>query len=41
MLNKHVIFAVDASYFAAGNYVKETGKGKDITYLSFKVNYKF
>ena len=41
MLNKYVTFAVDASYFVAGNYVKETGKGKDITYLSFKANYRF
>lgn len=41
MLTKYVTLAVDASYFAAGNYVKETGKGKNITYLSFKANYKF
>jgi hypothetical protein len=40
-LNSHLSFAFDASYFFADNYVKETGKGKDITYLSFKANYKF
>lgn len=40
-VNKHLLFAFDASYFIAGKYVKETGKGKDITYLSFKANYKF
>lgn len=39
--NKHVSFAFDGSYFFAGSYVRETGKGKDITYLSFKGTYKF
>lgn len=41
LLNKYVSFAVDASYFVAGNYVKETGKGKDLTYASFKADYRF
>lgn len=40
-VNYHLSFSADASYFFAGNYVKETGKGKDITYLSFKASYKF
>jgi hypothetical protein len=40
-VNQHLSFALDVGYFIAGNYVKETGKGKDITYLSFKGNFKF
>ena len=40
-VNKHLSFAFDAAYFFAGKYVKETGKGMDITYISFKSNYKF
>ena len=40
-VNKNVAFAFDGSYFFAGDYVKATGKGKDITYLSFKGTYKF
>ncbi len=40
-LNSHLSFATDASYFFAGNYVRTTGRGKDITYLSFKAGYKF
>lgn len=40
-VSRHLSFAVDAAYFFAGKYVKETGKGKDISYLSFKANYKF
>jgi Alginate export len=39
--NKHLTLGFDASYFFAGNYVKETGKGKDIVYLSSKIGYKF
>ncbi len=38
---RNLSFAIDASYFFAGGYVKATGKGKDITYLSFKGTYKF
>lgn len=41
LLNRYVTFAMDASYFVGGNYVKETGKGKDITYLSFKATWRF
>ena len=40
-ITKNLSFAIDASYFFAGSYIKETGKGKDITYLSFKGTYKF
>ncbi len=32
-VNRNLVFAIDASYFFAGTYVKATGKGKDITYL--------
>jgi hypothetical protein len=39
--NRYVSFAFDVSYFLAGRYVGETGKGKNITYLSFKGTYKF
>ena len=31
----------DASYFNAGGFLKETGKGKDLTYVSFKSTFKF
>jgi hypothetical protein len=40
-LNKNISFAIDAAYFKAGNYVKETGKGLDIRYISFKSTFKF
>lgn len=40
-VNKNLSFAVDASYFFAGGYVKATEKGKDIIYFSFKGAYKF
>jgi hypothetical protein len=40
-LNKHFFFAIDAAYLMAGNYVQETGKGKNVTYLSFKGAFKF
>jgi hypothetical protein len=40
-LNKHFFFAIDAAYLKAGNYVKETGKGDDVGYLSFKAAFKF
>lgn len=39
--NKNLSFSFDASYFKAGPYPKETGRGKDITYLSFKSTLKF
>ncbi|WP_269223006.1 alginate export family protein [Flavobacterium sp. IMCC34518] len=38
---KNLSFAFDASYFDAGSYPKATGKGKDVTYLSFKSTFKF
>jgi len=38
---KNVSFALDASYFKAGNYPKATGAGKDILYLSFKSTLRF
>jgi hypothetical protein len=40
-VNKHLFFAVDFAYLKAGSYVKETGKGKNITYASFKGAFKF
>ena len=41
ILEKYYSIALDVSQFLAGSYVKETGRGKDITYLSLKVSYKF
>ncbi len=38
---KNLSFSIDASYFKAGSYPKATGRGKDITYLSFKSTFKF
>ena len=38
---KNLSFSFDASYFSAGSYPKATGKGKDVTYLSFKSTFKF
>ena len=38
---KNLSFSLDASYFEAGSYPKATGKGKDVTYLSFKTTFKF
>ncbi len=40
-ISRNMSFGFDASYFFAGGYVKETGNGKDIIYLSFKGTYKF
>lgn len=40
-VNTHLSLAFDASRFFAGNYTKRTGKGKDISYLSFKSSFKF
>ncbi|MEO5777317.1 MAG: alginate export family protein [Flavobacterium sp.] len=40
-VDNHLTFGFDASYFFAGDYVKETGKGKDITYVSCRASYKF
>lgn len=34
-------FFADFAYFVPGGYIKETGQGKPITYLSGKVSYKF
>lgn len=39
--SRHISFAIDVSHFFAGNFIEQTGKGKDITYLSFKAGYKF
>lgn len=39
--NQHFSFAVDAAYFKAGSYVKETGKGLNITYVAAKASFKF
>jgi hypothetical protein len=38
---KNLSFSFDSSYFDAGSYPKATGKGRDVTYLSFKSTYKF
>jgi Alginate export len=40
-MNQHFSFAIDAAYFKAGNYVKETGKGLNIAYWAFKATFKF
>ncbi len=40
-LNQHIFFAIDAAYFVAGDYVVETGKGLNSTYVSFKGSFKF
>lgn len=40
-VNNHFSVGVDASHFFAGKFLKLTGKGKDISYLSLKVGYKF
>lgn len=40
IFNNNLTFALDGSYFTAGNYVKETGNGKNITYLSVKTTFK-
>ncbi len=37
---KNISFSIDAAYFASGNYVKETGKGLNISYVSFKSTLK-
>lgn len=39
--NEHLFFAIDSAYFVAGDYVKDTGNGKNITYLAFKSTFKF
>ena len=39
--SKNLSLSFDASYFKAGNYPKETGKGNNITYLSFKSTFRF
>ena len=39
--NTNFSISVDASKFFAGRYIKETGKGKDISYKSLKVSIKF
>jgi len=40
-VNNHLSLSFDVSKLVAGAYVKKTGKGKDISYISFKANYKF
>ncbi|MEO6137014.1 MAG: alginate export family protein [Ginsengibacter sp.] len=40
-LTRNLSFFVDGSYFFAGKYVRQSGTGKNITYLSFKGVYKF
>jgi hypothetical protein len=38
---KNLSFSFDTSYFDAGSYPQATGKGKDVTYLSFKSIFKW
>jgi hypothetical protein len=40
-INSNFSIGGDASQFLAGNYVKQTGAGQNITYLSFKASFKF
>lgn len=40
-VNKHFSVGIDGSQFFAGKFLAKTGKGKDISYLSLKVGYKF
>ncbi len=40
-LNANFSFALDGAYFKAGKYVRETGKGKDIKYVSCKATFEF
>lgn len=40
-VNSQLSFAIDASEFFAGKFLQQTGKGKDITYVAFKIGYKF
>ena len=39
--SENFTFYFDASYFNVGGFLKETGKGKDLTYVSFKSTFKF
>ena len=40
-VNSNISFGLNASLFFAGKFLDQTGKGKDITYLSLKAGYKF
>jgi hypothetical protein len=40
-LNKQWSFFIDGAYFPAGEFVKSTGNGKAIMYISAKTGYKF
>ncbi len=39
--SQQLSLSLDASCFKAGAYPKETGKGKNITYVSFKTTFRF
>lgn len=41
IFNQNIMLFADFAYLSAGDFVSETGKGKNITYLSAKVAYKF
>ncbi len=41
VVNTHLSFSLDAGYFVAGRYIKESGSGKNIMYLSIKGSFKF
>jgi hypothetical protein len=39
--NQNLSFGFDASHFVSGRYVQETGKGKNINYLTLRSTFKF
>jgi Alginate export len=39
-LSKNLSIGVDGAWFKAGRYVKETGSGQNITYVSGRISYK-
>lgn len=41
ILNNNVSFSIEAAVIKAGDYIKETGNGKNIGYAAFKVDFKF
>jgi hypothetical protein len=41
MASQNLSFGMEGAYFVAGQYVKETGKGQNITYFSMKTTFKF
>jgi hypothetical protein len=39
--NKHIAILLYGGYFTAGNYIRNTGNGRNITAFSLRVNYRF